>query len=78
MVKEQKMKLKGEDLCKDLPSIFFKFTRQNLEPFAMLFNYVRNLDFEQRPEYSFMKKGLKSVLESKMGHVHRPIFDWHQ
>jgi hypothetical protein len=30
--------------------------------FAMMFNYVRNLDFEQRPEYGFMKKGLKTVL----------------
>ncbi len=47
MVKELKIKLKGEDLCKDLPSkICFYEYKLWIEPFAMLFNYVRNLDFE--------------------------------
>eukprot|EP00347_Sterkiella_histriomuscorum_P001708 403370985 len=52
MVKEQKLKLKGEEFCKDLPS-----------PFATLFNYVRHLDFEQKPDYSYMKKGLRSIMD---------------
>ena len=30
----------------------------------MLFNYVRNLDFESRPEYGYIKKGIKSVLDN--------------
>ena len=28
----------------------------------MLFNYIRNLDFEQKPDYGYLRKGLKSVL----------------
>ena len=43
----------------------------------MLFNYVRNLDFEQKPEYSYMKKGIKSVLDSLVPHGQIPILDWH-
>ena len=75
LVKDQKMKIKGEELCKDLPSILFLFN--NLEPFAMLFNYARNLDIEQKPDYGYMKKGLKSVLDSIVGTLCKPIFDWH-
>lgn len=41
----------------------------------MLFNYCRNLDFETKPEYSYVKKGLKSILDSINGAA-KPIFDW--
>jgi len=41
----------------------------------MIFNYARNLDFEQKPDYGYMKKGLKSVLDSI--HNYRVFaFDW--
>ncbi len=63
MVKEQKVKLKGEELCKDLPSMNI-MNIIYIEPFAMLFNYSRNLDFEQKPDYGYFKKGLKSVLDN--------------
>lgn len=38
--------------------------KMNLEPFALLFNYCRHLDFEQKPDYSYFKKGIKSILET--------------
>ena len=68
MVKEQKMRLKGEELCKDLP-----------RPFAMLFNYARGLEFEQKPDYGYMRRGLKSVLDNVLGGnaFKKPVFDWH-
>ena len=32
-----------------------------IEPFAMIFDYVRNMDFESKPDYDFIKRGIKSV-----------------
>jgi hypothetical protein len=37
---------------------------------------VRGLDFEAKPDYSYMKKGLKSVLENRLGRNIKPTFDW--
>ena len=43
----------------------------------MLFNYARGLDFEQKPDYSYMRRGLKSILDNYLGQITRPILDWH-
>ena len=67
LIKQYKTKVRGEELCKDLPKAF-----------GMLFNYVRGLTFDQKPDYSYMKRGLKSVLDLEFPNpaVLRPIFDW--
>ena len=46
------------------PTKYIALFNFDLEPFAMLFNYSRNLDFEQKPDYGYFKKGLKSVLDN--------------
>ena len=68
------MKLKGEELCKDLPSKLYYFTLK--EPFGMLFNYCRNLEFEQKPDYGYFKKGLKSILDNLLAPNIKPQLDW--
>lgn len=41
----------------------------------MLFNYVRNLDFDTKPDYGYMKKGLRAILDTLLNL--KPVFDWH-
>ncbi|CDW89304.1 serine threonine protein kinase [Stylonychia lemnae] len=48
----------------------------NYEIFSQLFNYVRHLDFEQKPDYSYFRKGLKSVLEQINPISIKPVLDW--
>ena len=43
----------------------------------MLFNYARSMDFEQKPDYAYMRRGLKSVLDNYFGNFKRPVLDWH-
>lgn len=42
----------------------------------MLFNYCRHLDFEQKPDYGYFKKGLKNVIDGLGLGVIRPVLDW--
>ena len=34
-----------------------------LGAFGTLFNYVRGLNFDAKPDYTYLKRGLKSVLD---------------
>jgi hypothetical protein len=34
-----------------------------LGAFGTLFNYVRGLTFDAKPDYTYLKRGLKSVLD---------------
>jgi hypothetical protein len=48
-------------------------------PFGTLFNYVRGLTFDAKPDYTYLKRGLKSVLDLAYPHLspmNRPILDW--
>lgn len=42
----------------------------------MLFNYCRNLEFEQKPDYGYFKKGLKSILDNSLAPNIKPQLDW--
>ncbi|TNV87224.1 hypothetical protein FGO68_gene17084 [Halteria grandinella] len=71
LIKQQKIAIRGQELCKDLPPIF-----------ANLFNYVRGLAFDQKPDYSYIKRALRSVIDNTSPSVaqgqYKPVFDWHK
>ena len=53
-----------ESLCTDLPP-----------EFALYFNYVRSLGFEERPDYTYARKILKSIFVQRQ-FVNDGIYDW--
>ena len=62
LIKEQKVSLKADELCVGLPL-----------PFMAMFQYVRNLEFEDKPDYEKMKKAIRAIIGKTSG---RPAFDW--
>jgi casein kinase I family protein HRR25 len=64
LIKEKKTKISVEDLCGDLP-----------KEFATCLNYVRNLGFDDRPDYSYLRKHLRDLFLRK-GFQYDNVFDW--
>ncbi|KAL6883260.1 hypothetical protein ACP4OV_010674 [Aristida adscensionis] len=63
-ISEKKMLTSAEVLCKSFPSEFVSY-----------FHYCRSLRFEDRPDYSFLKKLLRDVF-IREGYQFDYVFDW--
>ncbi|EDW39772.1 GL15879 [Drosophila persimilis] len=66
MVAEMKRSTKIDDLCGGFPPMI-----------AMLMKYIRNLRFEDEPDYVYMRMMLR-VLSLDLAHVYDLRFDWTQ
>ena len=64
MIMEKKISTPAEILCKGFP--------QELSTFI---NYARNLKFEEKPDYAYIKNLLKSALKSN-GVEMDYVYDW--
>jgi casein kinase 1 delta/casein kinase I family protein HRR25 len=65
LIKDSKMSLSGQDLCGDvLPS-----------EFATYINYTRLLGFNDKPDYSYIRKLFRRLFKSK-GFKYDNVFDW--
>ncbi len=65
MIREHKVSLKAEVLCGELPI-----------QLRVMFEIVRDLDFEDKPNYDRLRKGLKTIIGNQ--NYHKPVFDWHK
>ncbi|KAI0399451.1 casein kinase 1, delta subunit [Xylaria palmicola] len=65
MIKEKKESLSGEKLCEGLLP----------DEFATYINYTRSLDFEEKPNYAYLRELFRRVFRSK-GFRYDNIFDW--
>lgn len=63
-IKEKKVETSVEDLCKGLPV-----------EFTIFMQYCRQLGFEDRPDYSYLRKLFKDLFY-RMGFEYDYIFDW--
>merc|ERR550532_1943090 len=63
-VMEKKMSIPVEVLCKNLPCEFVTYT-----------NYCRSLQFEDRPDYAYLRKLLKDLF-FREGYQYDSVFDW--
>jgi hypothetical protein len=63
-IKEMKMNTSIEDLCGDLP-----------KEFATYLKYVRDLGFDDQPDYSYLRKLLRDLFVRK-GFQYDNVFDW--
>lgn len=67
LLKEKKLSLSGKDLCGDvLPG-----------EFATYINYTRSLGFDDKPDYSYLRKLFQRVFSSE-GFKYDNVFDWTQ
>ena len=64
LVKEKKINTSVEELCCDLPGAFTSY-----------FNHVRTLEFDSRPNYSYLRKLFRDLFVSK-GFEYDNVFDW--
>ncbi len=65
LIKDKKMSLSGQDLCGDvLPG-----------EFATYLDYARSLDFDDRPDYSYLRKLFRRLFISE-GFKYDNVFDW--
>jgi hypothetical protein len=56
-----KERMRPEDLFKDLPSMNF-FSLNYLEEFCLAFEYIKQLDFEEKPNYKLIERYLNRVI----------------
>ena len=68
-----------EVLCKGLPSIeyfiLFKFIKFFLVEFSTYLNYCRSLRFEDKPDYSFLRKMFKELFNREQ-YEWDYLYDW--
>jgi hypothetical protein len=62
--KEKKASISVKNLCEGLPEEFEKY-----------FNYIKTLEFEEEPDYVWIKRLFKDLFESK-GFLNNNIMDW--
>jgi hypothetical protein len=63
-IKDKKINTSIEDLCDGLP-----------EEFTAYFQYVRDLEFDEQPDYSYLRK-LFGNLFLREGFEYDNVFDW--
>ena len=63
-IKEKKMTVSLELLCGDLP-----------QEFAVYLNYCRNLKFDEKPDYGYLKKIFKELFV-RSGYEYDYVYDW--
>lgn len=64
LIKEKKMETSAEELCGEENPAFIKY-----------FNYCSNLKFEEKPNYSYLRKLFRLVMKEK-GYSNDYLFDW--
>ena len=64
LILEEKRRINTEDLCEDLP-----------QEFAIYFDYIRSLDFDEKPKYSYLRK-IFSHLFVREGFDYDHVYDW--
>lgn len=64
LVREMKETISTEDLCDGLP-----------KEFAAYFNYVRSLQFGDKPRYSYLRKTFQNLF-IREGFEHDGVYDW--
>ena len=69
---EKKMTTPVEVLCKTLPSIYYLYC---LVEFSTYLNYCRSLRFEDKPDYSFLRKMFKELFY-KHNYDWDFVYDW--
>ncbi len=60
-----KMKTKLEDICKGVPNEFITFIQ-----------YARNLKFDDKPDYDFLRKIILIIAENYGLNLDKEEFDW--
>jgi serine/threonine protein kinase len=70
-IMEKKIYTSLEQLCKGQPSIYLIKSGE----FVSFFQYCRGLQFEEKPDYSYLKSLLKSVFE-RYGFDYDYQYDW--
>jgi casein kinase I homolog HRR25 len=63
LIKKKKLNISVDDLCYDLPKAF-----------ATYLKYVRDLGFDDQPNYSYLRKLLRKLFVSK-GFEYDCVFD---
>lgn len=63
-ISEKKQRTTSHELCRDMPSQVLEY-----------FRYVKNLRFEDEPDYSHLRRLFRRAMERK-GYVDDGIFDW--
>ena len=61
---ERKRETTSEDLCKNYPHEFFEYV-----------DYTRNLEYEENPDYDFLRQKFKDVLKG-LNEEMDYIYDW--
>lgn len=64
IIMDKKLEYKPEMLCHGLPDEFRQF-----------FEYIRGVQFTEKPDYSFLK-GLFNKVLTRMDYVNDSVFDW--
>ena len=64
-IKEKKISYTLDDLCKDLP-----------EEFKTFIHYARDLKFEDRPDYSYLKNVIRQICANNKLNPDTSKFDW--
>ena len=64
-IKEKKISTSLDDLCKSLPDEFKTFIQ-----------YARDLKFEERPDYSYLKNVIRQISENNKITFDTSKFDW--
>ncbi|KAI1436284.1 casein kinase I isoform delta [Xylaria sp. CBS 124048] len=64
MIKERKMRISAEALCRDLP-----------DEFATYLNYTRSLRFEDKPDYAYLRRLFHRLFVSER-FTYDYVFDW--
>lgn len=64
MIMEKKISTPAEVLCKGYP-----------QELASFINYARNIKFEEKPDYSYLKNLLKSAMKSNNIQMDY-VYDW--
>lgn len=65
-MKEKKESIPVEILCEDFPAEFPKY-----------FKYIQSLEFEEEPDYTWIKRLFKDLFE-RSGYQNNRVFDWAQ
>ena len=63
-IMEEKRRINTEDLCEDL--------RQE---FAVYFDYIRSLDFDEKPKYSYLRKIFRDLFVRE-GFDYDHVYNW--
>ena len=64
LILEEKRRINTEDLSEDLP-----------QEFAVYFDYIRSLNFDEKPKYSYLRKIFRDLFVRE-GFDYDHVYDW--